>query len=316
MRIVLILLLTLISKNILADTIEEIIKALDKKDYSTFAHYTDKRNSSSHCSDPGQIRKREILAHYYEIIVPVLIFIPTPNGKYEGDCTYYLINLLTYENKIIKYQVYLKKFDESEIKNYKLIKEYSNQHELGSFETAYKENYHRTIGPSELFDVSTTYGSRCGIIGTNPKTRTELEDYVLSKNVAALFSLLTSPNYEKKLYAYEGYRALAQGGYKTTNNEKTLLDDLKTFKGWVKTCNGCIFSDENFKSILNRIDNQKFDTTVKKTRDTSNIASNINQRRIPGNNTKDESLKLILITSLVLGGALIFAVFAKRRNLS
>ena len=316
MRIALVLLFTLISKNILAVTIEEIIKVLDKKDYSTFERYIEKRNSSSHCSDPGEIRKREILTHYHEIIVPVLIFIPTPNGKHEGDCTYYVINLLTYDNKIIKYEFYSKQFDDSEIKNYKLIKEYSNQHELGGFETAYKENYYRTISSGELFDVSTTYGSHCGIMGINPKTRTELEDYILSKNATELFSWLTSPNYEKKLYAYEGYRALIQSGYKTTTNEKTLLDDLKTFKGLVRTCSGCMYMDDGFRGVLNRINNQKFDSIEKETRDTIDIASNANQRRIPGNNTKDESLKLILIASLVLGGGLLFTVFARRRNLS
>jgi len=315
MRIALILVLTLVSKNILADTIEEIITILDKKDYSKVERYIEKRNSSSHCSDPGEIRKREIIAHYYEIIIPILIFIPTPPGKHIGDCTYYVINLLTNDNKVIKYEVYSKKFDDSETKNYRLIKEYSNQQELGSFQTAYKENYYRRLNLVELFDISTTYGSYCGIMGINP-FRTQLEDYILSKNVEELFNWLTSPNYEKKLYAFEGYKTLIQSGYKITNNEKNQLDNLKTFKGSVRTCNGCMFMDDGFRGVLNRINNQKFDSIVRKTKVTINISSNNYKQQLPGNSTKHESSKLILIASLVFGGGLIFTVFSKRRNLS
>jgi hypothetical protein len=97
------------------------------------------------------------------------------------------------------------------------------------------------------------YGQHCGIVGQNPEARDSLDGYIQSQNHEKLFEWLTSPCYEKKLYGYEGYKAMMKNGYLPTNIEKAIINGLGNFSGSVLTCSGCTYWEQDFSAIIYQI---------------------------------------------------------------
>jgi len=253
MKITLLLLFALFSNTLFAQTLKEINESLEKKDLSQFKHLIENFKPSDYCAAPDEITNREILRTYHEVVANILIFVPTSKGKTSGHCNYYQINLLAKNNRIIKYDLYSKKPRDPKIENYKLLNHYSNDGEIKTFQEIYEKTFYRKLKLNELFDNSVTYGEHCGFAGINPAERDLLELYINSKNREQLFYWLTSPNFEKKLYGYEGFRSLINKGYKLNEKENTIISGLEYFKGRVNTCRGCIFMSENFSEILKQI---------------------------------------------------------------
>jgi len=254
MKIITILIVTLFSTTTFSQTIKNVESNLEKKDFRLFKHFIQNIKPGEHCAHPDNTTYREVLSGYNEVVVNILLFVPTPKGKYEGDCNYYQINLLTKNNRIIKYALYAKQFNDKNTGNFRLLKEYSNNTEINAFNELYEKVFYRKLSMSELFDISVTYGARCGWAGINPKDKDILDEYVTSKNREKLFYWLTSPSFERKLYGYEGFKALKNKGYQLTEKENEIIKNLKNFKGPVRTCRGCSYMSEEFSEIINGFD--------------------------------------------------------------
>jgi hypothetical protein len=264
MRIKLLFLFALFSQVLFSQTITRLEENLEKKDFALFKHFIQDIKPSDNCATPDETTYREILNGYYEVVAKILIFEPTPNGKYEGDCNYYQINLLINDNLIIKYSLYKKHFNDNDLEDFQLLKDYSNNTEVKDFEDLYEKIFYRRVKIAELFENSVTYGDHCGIAGTNPKDRDVLEEYINSGNRAKLFYWLTSPNFERKLYGYEGFKALENKGYKLNEKETEIVSNLKNLKGFVRTCSGCSFMSEGFSEIVSQINGRKFEAAMSK----------------------------------------------------
>lgn len=253
MKLIFLLIVALVSTTTFSQTIKNVEENLAKKDFHLFKHFVDNIKPSDFCARPNQATYREVMSGYSEVVVNILLFVPTPKGKYEGDCNYYQINLLTKNNQIIKYALYAKHPYNNNIENFKLLKDYSNDPEIKAFNERYEKVFYRKLSMTELFDNAVTYGEHCGWAGVNPKDRDILAEYINSKNREKLFYLLTSPNFERKLYGYEGFKVLMKKGYQLTEKENEIINNLKNFKGSVRTCGGCSFMSGEFSEIINQI---------------------------------------------------------------
>lgn len=260
MKISLLIIFVVISNCSFGKPIDTIIKILENKNFYLFDNYIINYKSSNHCSSAEEQTNRKIILNYNEVVANIIIFEPTPNGKTEGDCNYYKINLTTQGNEIISFIIYFKPFEEDGTNGYVLIKQYSNDSELNKLQELYKNSFFRSLNLSELFESGVVYGEHCGIGGVNPNKRDSLELLIKSNNYNKLFHWLTSPCYEKKIYGYEGYKALISSGYSLNEKEKTIINNLGDFIGKVKTCNGCSSWDIEFQEIKKQIDYKKFDT--------------------------------------------------------
>ncbi|MCS3795666.1 hypothetical protein [Niastella sp. OAS944] len=261
MKIKLVLLCVIFSKITLCQTIADVKKQLDEKDFSQFKQSVEKLKSD-HCAPAEGITTREILKGYNEVVTSVVIFIPTPNGKYEGNCEDYQVNLVTKDNLIIKYSLYAKHHNDN-YKKFELLKSYSNDTEVKAFQELYEKAFYRKLSMKELFDISITYGEHCGFAGISPEGRDILNKYVTTGNRNKLFYWLTSPSFERKLYAYEGFKALESKGYKLNQKESAIVNYLKNFKGTVRICNGCLYSNAEFSGMIDQLDGKGFGTVLK-----------------------------------------------------
>jgi len=158
MKTTLLLLFALCYNSLFAQTLKDINERLEKKDLSQFRHHIENIKTGDHCATSYDLTIREISKKYNEVVVNVFLFVPTPEGKYSGNCSYYQINLLAKNNQIIKYDLYSKDPDDPKIENYKLLTHYSNDDKIKTFQKTYEKTFYRKLNLNELFDNSVTYG--------------------------------------------------------------------------------------------------------------------------------------------------------------
>lgn len=252
LKIALLLLLVVFSKVIFAQTMDDLHKSLEGKDFSKLKFLIENIEPSEHCLSRDKMRSRVVLKGYDEVIANIVEFVPTPQGKYVGNCYFYQLNLLVKGNEVIGYALYSKSFDDRP-ENYYLRRHYSNDDEIINFRNLYERTFYRKPSLNEFFDDTIVYGSRCGIIGQNPEARDSLDGYIQSRNRKKLFEWLTSPSYEKKLYAYEGYLAMMKMGYLPSRIEKSIVNRLGEFSGAVLTCSGCTFWTQEYSALVHQI---------------------------------------------------------------
>lgn len=251
-KIAVLLLLVVVSNVLFAQTMDDLHQSLDGKDFSKLKFLIENIEPSGHCASPDKMRSRVVLKGYDEVIANIVEFVPTPQGKYEGNCNFYQLNLLVKGNEVIGYVLYSKSFDDRP-ENYLLLRHFSNDDVIMNFRNLYERTFYRKPSLSEFFDDTIVYGSRCGIIGQNPEARDSLDSYIQSKNRKKLFEWLTSPSYEKKLYAYEGYLAMMKKGYVPSKIEKSIINRIGEFSGAVLTCSGCTFWAQEYSALVNQI---------------------------------------------------------------
>ena len=251
-KIAVLLLLVVVSNLLFAQTMDDLHEGLEGKDFSKLKFLIENIQPSDNCASPDEMRSRVVLKGYDEVIANIVEFVPTPQGKYEGNCNFYQLNLLVKGNEVIGYALYSKSFDDSP-ETYLLLRHFSNDDEIMNFRNLYERTFYRKPSLSEFFDDTIVYGSRCGIIGKNPEARDSLDSYIQSRNREKLFEWLTSPSYEKKLYAYEGYLAMMKKGYVPSKIEKSIINRLGDFSGEILTCSGCTFWTQEYSALVNQI---------------------------------------------------------------
>jgi hypothetical protein len=294
MRITFLFLLVLFTKGLFSQSIEKVEESLEKKDFPLFKHAIQKLIQVK-SGFPEETTYREILNGYTEVVSPIRIFVASPADTIPDDCLNYRINLVAKDSLIIKYSLYKISYDQGERLN--IIKDYSNDAEIELFRYRYEQRFYRSLNLDELFDNSSTYGDHCGIAGMSPTDRILMNKYIDSDNRKKLFYMLTSPCFEKKLYGYEGLKALRYIGYDLTEKEKKIISNLKDFKGPVKTCSGCSMETGEFYSFVNSINDSR-----------SYIAMTMAKKKLE---KRSGYLKFILIGLFILFG--IGLIFRNRK---
>lgn len=137
--------------------------------------------------------------------------------------------------------VYCRVTDISRDKKHVLLAERTDEKAMQELSEQYQLNYGRTLTLPDLFSATRleTYGQYCGIAGSQPTLRLDMEQMLSAKNIAALENWLASPVPVKQAYAVEGFHKLKQQGYALSEQQMQQINLVKNKQGKMNSCAGC-----------------------------------------------------------------------------
>ncbi len=200
--------------------------------YSTGTHFT------------HTVFSRQIIDSFYETSISFESF--TTKKKDRSDLDEFNLYLLRSNDTIFYYRL----DDPSHENKTRVIADYVDSSLLNVLETSYLKTYAISINQSDFFIDTVIYGSGCGFAGINPEYRKRLDRLIKDKNIAALDKWLCSTTTEIQAYAVDGFYQLKKNGYNLTSRELQLVNLIKNKKGKIRTCSGCIYTDDLIGEIL------------------------------------------------------------------
>ncbi|MGZ6491087.1 MAG: hypothetical protein ACXVDU_13910 [Bacteroidia bacterium] len=206
---------------------DSLVAALKKKSFTEVSAFLESAKSKN----IRPVLNRQILADYTEVLFEIT------DDKGEE------IKMLCDADKIIYAKVVSddkKKFEEKD------------SVALKHFYKKYLAFFGTKVNIGSFFVKDIQYGRGCGFVGVDPPLRKEMTKLVAAKNTKELTKWLQSPITEKQLYGVEAFYSLEAKGSTLTPLQKKLIDFIKTKKGSVKTCNGCIYSDMEISRIFEK----------------------------------------------------------------
>ena len=219
--------------------IDKVKAMLANKSFTKLDTYLTNFCASNRNSQYQQEMNRQIVESYYEIIIFFRESIPTRIERV-SDVHPYKIYLLVSDDKI----VYFKVENHQRPRNIKTEEVFSDQTSLQAFEKAYLSTYGQRVTTSDFFKTHVVYGHSCGYAGVENKYRIQQKKIIEFKDIEKLEEWLTSPIAEIQVYAVEGFYILKQKGYKLTSKQLSLIKLIKSKKGGIQTCHGCIYMIE------------------------------------------------------------------------
>ncbi|KOY87054.1 hypothetical protein AD998_13690 [bacterium 336/3] len=185
---------------------------------------------------------RQIISSYYEIIVFFKESVPTEIERISKVYPY-KIYMLVKDDKII----YFKIENHQKPKNIKIEEIFSNKATIQTFEKAYLLTYNRKVTINDFFKTNIVYGYSCGYAGTKTEYGIKQSKLIELKNTEELEQWLASPIPEIQVYAVAGFYKLKQQGYQPTPKQLSLIKLIKSKKGTINTCHGCIYMREEIQ---------------------------------------------------------------------
>jgi hypothetical protein len=246
----LILILAFSIKNLSAQSIDSVKHILSSNDFlkfdstcKAFAGKTDSRfNYNLNIT-------REIVSPFNEIICEIEIFTPTKEANVSSVNSYWLY-MLRHENTL----VYTKMVDKSYNYAHPVLYNYQSDSFMKLFKSNYKSSFDRKISIGDLFEENVTYGSRCGWSGIEIEYRKKLNKIVAEKDINKLEHWLKSPVVEIQVYAIEGFTLLSKNGYILNTKQQKIIQLIKSKKGEIRTCSGCIYQTREISEVIERIE--------------------------------------------------------------
>ncbi len=132
----------------------------------------------------------------------------------------------------------------------KQIMKYSNKQLLDALFADYQKTYNTNLNIDTLFNWGMEYGHGCGLAGIELEYAKKLKAILKSNSMAELDIWLRSPILEIQIYALNGFNQLKQKGYALTPDELRLINIIKSKKGTITTCQGCIVSKTNVEDVI------------------------------------------------------------------
>lgn len=162
----------------------------------------------------------------------------------DDDCpSSFVIDFIRKENDIIYYTL---SDTDSETAD-----SFYNPQAMSVLLQAYRHFYPDTLSLSELFDGrACVYGTDCGMNSIQSDERLCIEKAVATADTMLLNQFLSSPFYEKKVYAYEAFKRLERKGLKLSERQKSVLDLLEQCTELIETCSGCIGEQQTVKYTI------------------------------------------------------------------
>jgi len=240
-KAILILITLILAINLSAQIQKDINNILLKKDINTFNKYTDSISK----------KDKRIKSHweYLRELKPI----PDKDNPCTSFTNMYRLTVLLTDNEIIYYNISEAKRD-MENGNFAApnpsIYKYKNDTAYTNLKTSFKKTYGANLNEKELFREDIVYGGACGIVGTPPKKKTEIDYIVKNRNRTDLFKWLQSTNTETQIYAINGYYQLKELGIKLTAQELRIIKIVMNKKGSILSCGGCMYSNEEISSAV------------------------------------------------------------------
>ena len=247
---IIVLLLTLQSSG---QSINEIKQLLADKDFKFFKKYTNS-NSNSNVTVIW-LFNRDITPTFQECVIDIDESFSTENNSDNSTILHYRINILAKSNEIIYYDFALNENNNSvwDVLTFKIMDSFRNEKLLTALKQDFYKTYNDSLHQQELFDNSYVYGSSCKIARIKPKLRKENDLLVQNKDSAILTNWLKSTNTEKQVYGIDGLYQLKINGYKFTAEQLQLIKIIKSKKGTIFTCDGCVNSSLKISKVVKAI---------------------------------------------------------------
>ena len=126
---------------------------------------------------------------------------------------------------------------------------YKDTAEFHKFDQSFKTILKAAIKEKDLFDNELIYGYGCGFAGSPPYGYVKMSSYVEANDKAALVKWLQSASSQKQVYAVWGIYLLCKKGEKITPDEWKMIEYVKSKKGTIRTCSGCVHSWEKISEV-------------------------------------------------------------------
>lgn len=96
---------------------------------------------------------------------------------------------------------------------------------------------------SDSFTTGYTYGTHCGIAGTPPILRQDIEKMIIQKDISGIERWLGSPSLSHQVYAVEALIRLHHQGVSLRNDLIETILSVKQLQTLIPTCGGCIYDN-------------------------------------------------------------------------
>jgi hypothetical protein len=220
--------------------------ALLKNNFIEFKDYchriSKQKGLNAHCE-----YSREITNKFQEAVFYIENNVPIKGNSSIFTVYTYRVALITYGKEIVHYNFTEKKNKQINgdwVPYLATIKVYSNKRKMQVLKEDFKKMYSTDFNEDELFTEGIVYGEGCGFAVQDPEERIQLNSFVTNMDTTSLKVWLGSTNTEKQVYAVDGFFQLKKKGLKLTDYEIRLINFIKSKKGDIQTCSGCLYSNE------------------------------------------------------------------------
>ncbi|OJU73873.1 MAG: hypothetical protein BGO09_00535 [Bacteroidetes bacterium 47-18] len=155
----------------------------------------------------------------------------------------FLVNIISKEDTIIYYTL-----SNTDLKT---ADSFYNTQAMSVLMEAYNNFYPGKLSLSEVIagDIF-IYGNDCGMSGALWPERIIIEEAIKTSDTSMLNQWLSSPYYEKKVYAYEALKRLENKGLTLSVSQSRVLRMLESCNEKIKICGGCIVDDQTVKYTI------------------------------------------------------------------
>lgn len=234
-------------------SINGIRQLLADKDFKAFKKYTN-TNSNSNVTVIW-LFNRDITPSFQECVIDIDENLSSENNSDNSTILHYRINILAKSNEIIYYDFALNENNNSvwDDLTFKIIDSFRNEILMTELKNEFYKTYNDSLHKKELFDNSNIYGSSCLIARIKPKLRKENDLLVQNKDSILLTQWLKSTNTEKQVYGIDGLYQLKMNGHQFTTEQLRLIKIIKSKKGTIFTCDGCVNSSLKISKVVKSI---------------------------------------------------------------
>ena len=103
---------------------------------------------------------------------------------------------------------------------------------------------------SANFTKGYTYGNYCGIAGTPPILRKDIEIFIKNEDIKSIDNWLDSPSIVHQVYAAEALIRLDNQMIPITEKQREKIYEIKSLETIISACSGCVRGDTSVKEAL------------------------------------------------------------------
>lgn len=233
----------------------EVKKILEKKDFVAFKIYSDNLFSNEKRIISHWESLRDLTTNFQEGVFIFEKSVPDSENPAISSVYTFRVTIIASKTKIAYYEL-------SEKKNkkvgsvwkpyYETIDKFKDSVAYNNLKSEFESIFKTDWDEKDLFVTDVFYGSHCGMVGTDPIQRHQIDNWILNKNKMEILNWLKSTNLEKQIYAIDGLTELRKEGIELTDNELSIMKFVINKKGTIFTCSGGITAQKNIKEVTSK----------------------------------------------------------------
>lgn len=230
----------------------DVKNILDKKDFALFEKSVENLGDKNNGISWHWESLRDLTTNSKEGVFIFTKLVPDKENPSTGSIYTFRVNIITTNKYILFYEL-------SEEKNrqvgknwesyYQTIAKSKDDDAFDSLKSSFKSTYNLDLDEKELFVTDFVYGDACGLVGTPPTGREQINKWILAKDKTELLKWLKSTNTEKQIYAVDGLLQLKLKGLKLTSEEIKVIKFVINKRGTMNICSGCTHYTGEIKNV-------------------------------------------------------------------